>query len=155
MMKPRSARLTAIAESTTIASTSSSTLPELSAFSPSSSTATLAHLADGGALRGSVDRRAVIGQKDELRPVPTAEPDPVAMGEPMLGDRLAVDEGAVARPPIAKAETVDGGGDLGVDARHVAVRQVQVALDTPPDGERVPVHGNDPSAALVIDVESG
>jgi len=40
MMNPRSAPLTAIAESITSARTSASTLPELSARSPSSSTAT-------------------------------------------------------------------------------------------------------------------
>ena len=106
MMKPRSAPLTSIAESSTSASTSSSTRPEPSARSPSSSAAiwrrspiaVVVALLDGG--------RAVGEQEHHLGAAAAAEPDAVAVHERPLGDLLAVDVGAVARALVAEEELV-------------------------------------------------
>ena len=114
----------------------------------------LVQLADGGALRGAGGGGLVVRQEDELGPLPLAEPDPVAVREPVLRDGLAVHEDAVAGPAVAEAEAAVGGGDLGVDARHVGVRQVQVAPDPPPDGEWVLVQEDHPPSVLITDLES-
>ena len=105
MMKPRSAPVTSIAESSTSASTSSSTRPEPSARSPSSSAGNLAQVADGGRRRPRSTGGGAVGQEeDHLGAAAAAEPDAVAVRERALGDRLAVDERAVARAAVAQHE---------------------------------------------------
>ena len=126
MMKPRSAPLTSIAESSTSDSTSSSTRPDPSARSPSSSAVTwrrspIAVVADRSAtVLGPLDH------EDHLGAAGATEPDPVAVRQRLLGDLLAVDVGAVARILVADEELVVFGDDVGVVARHLAAGQPQI-----------------------------
>ena len=81
MMKPRSAPVTSIAESSTSASTSSSTRPEPSARRPSSSAAIWrSSVAAETALR--LDRRRlVVDEEDDLGVAGLAEPNLIAVRE--------------------------------------------------------------------------
>ena len=85
-MKPRSAPVTSIAESSTSASTSSSTRPDPSARSPSSSAAICRSsvAAEIGALLDR--RRLVVDEEHDLGVAGLAEPDLVAVREHLLGD---------------------------------------------------------------------
>ena len=101
MMKPRSAPVTSIAESSTSASTSSSTRPDPSARSAFEQRRHLAQLGrrrDGALLDR---RRLVVDEEHDLGVAGLAEPDLIAVREHLLGDPLAVDEGAEPRLLVA------------------------------------------------------
>ena len=101
MMKPRSAPLTSIAESSTSDSTSSSTRPEPSARRPSSSAAICRRSPIAVVVGDLSDVRLGVGEQEHhLGAAAAAEPDAVAVDERLLGDLLAVDVGAVARVAI-------------------------------------------------------
>jgi hypothetical protein len=70
-------------------------------------------------------------------------------------DLLAVDERAIPGVPVANLETVAGPDDLGMVARHLPARQVQVARHPPADGERVLLDLHGPGTKLVRDVKLG
>ena len=101
-------------------------------------------------LRSSLGR-----QKDEIGAAAAAEPDAVARAQLALGDRLAVDERAVARLAVAQEVAAVVGHDLGVLARDLAAAEPQVVRLAPADRERQPVDGDDPLAEHVADFEAG
>ena len=126
MMKPRSAPLTSIAESSTSDSTSSSTRPEPSARSPSSSAAICRRSPIAVVVARSTGGGESARRKTISAPPRAAETDAIAVREGPLGDLLAVDVGAVARVAVAEHEMVVLERDLGVVARHLAAGQPQI-----------------------------
>ena len=113
----------------------------------------LVHLADRGLAPRSFGRR-VAQTEHQFGAAAASKLDLVAIGELVLGDLLAVDEGAIPRPGIAQLISPVHRRDLGMIARHLAARQMQVAADPPADDERIlgDVHG--PRTELVVDFET-
>ena len=155
MMKPRSAPVTSIAASSTSASTSSSTRPEPSARRPSSSAASWRRSLTALACDRSVCAGRVAGQEHDVGAAGAAELDAIAVRQLVLGDRLAVDEGAVARALVAQDPVAVLLDDLGVLARHVAADQAEVALGAAADAQQRLVDRDDALAEAVVYFEPG
>ena len=102
MMKPRSAPATSMAASSTSASTSSSTRPEPSARRPFEQRRQLPQIVDRAGVRSIGVRRALAGQEHHVGAAGAAELHAIAVRQLVLGDRLAVDVGAVARALVAQ-----------------------------------------------------
>ena len=155
MMKPRSAPATSIAASSTSASTSSSTRPEPSARRPSSSAASWRRSLTALACDRSVCGGAVAGQEHHVGAAGAAELHPIAVRQLVLGDRLAVDVGAVARALVAQDPVAVLLDDLGVLARHVAADQPQIALGAAADAEQRLCRWGRCAAEAVVDFQPG
>jgi len=95
----------------------------------------------GGARR---EREGVaIVQKDQLRAAGAYEADFVAGVQLALGDRFAVDEGAVRRPDVAAPQLVRLQHDLGMSAGHLGVAEAQTAGIASADRKRAPIDRDD------------
>ena len=155
MMKPRSAPVTSIAESSTSASTSSSTRPLPSARRPSSSAAICRRspIAVVVALScaGAVSASRKTSSAPPVRPSRMRSP----CDERPLGDRLVVDVRAVARLLVADQEYAVGREDLGVIARDFAAGQPQIVGLPAADAEGVLLDRHDAAAQSVGDLEAG
>jgi hypothetical protein len=154
MMKPRSAPVTSIAESSTSASTSSSTRPLPSARRPSSSAAICRRSPMAVVVALSWAGAGVGEQEDQLGAARPSEPDAVAVDQRALGDWLVVDVGAVARLLVANDEAAVVGHDLGVVARDLAAGQAQIVGLAPADAERVLADRHDAPAERVGDLQA-
>src|SRR5579872_6469525 len=78
------------------------------------------------------------------------------MGErPMLGDRLVVDERAVARLPVFDDEAAVFLDDFGMIPRHLAAGEAQIVGLAAPDAKRILGDRDDPSAKRVGDFQPG
>ncbi len=101
------------------------------------------------------DDAAGVGEEDHFGAAGAAELHPVAVRQPVLGHRLAVDERAVARAAVLEDQRAVLADDLGVLARDVAAHQPHVALGAAADRQRGLVDGNDAAAEAIVDFEAG
>ena len=115
----------------------------------------LAQVADRGGRRLVLRRAGVGEQEDELGAAGAPEADAIAVRQrPVAGDRLVVDEGAVAGLLVADDEAAAGRDDLGVVARDFAAREAQVVGLAPADAERFLGDRHDPPAERVGDFQA-
>src|SRR5687768_15671106 len=98
--------------------------------------------------------RTITGEEHHVRPAGASELDAIAMRQLVLGDRLAVDVGAIARSLVAQDPVAVGLDDLGMLARHVAAHQAEIALRPPADAQQGLVDGDDALAESVVDFEA-
>ena len=136
MMKPRSAPVTSMAESSTSVSTSSSTRPDPSARSPSEQAGHVPDLAGCRDRAALLRRRFVAEEEDDFRVVGLAQADAIAMHERVLGGPLAVDERAEARLAVAQAAHAVLGDDFGVQAGHARALHADVGLAAAAERQR-------------------
>ena len=78
-------------------------------------------------------RASSAAEKHEIGAAAAAEADAVARPQLAFGDRLAVDERAVARLLVAQDEAAVFRVDLGVLARHLAAAEAEVVGFAPAD----------------------
>ena len=110
----------------------------------------LAQVVDRARMRAVGVRHALAGQEHDVGAAGAAELDAVAVGQLVLGDRLAVDVGAVARALVAQHPLAVDLDDLGVLARDVAADQAQVALGAAADAQLRLGDRDDPLAKAVV-----
>ena len=155
MMKPRSAPVTSIAESSTIASTSSSTRPEPSARSPSSSAAICRSSLAADTALVSTD-----GASSSTKNTISVSPAwPSRIWSPCASTF------SLCFSPLTKVPNRDclsrmmqapfSSADLGVDARDVGARQPQVGFAAASDREQRLVDVDDAAPERVGDDEPG
>ena len=119
MMNPRSAHPTAIAESMTSRSTSSSTRAELKARKPFQQRRQLAKVPNHG---GPAVYLVTGGhQENDLRPATASKSNTVAVGQRLLLNLGIVDKGAVSGPAVSDDIVVTISDDLRMVARHLAL----------------------------------
>ena len=115
----------------------------------------LPQIVDGAGVRAVGVRRTVAGQEHHVGAAGATELDAIAVRQLVLGDRLAVDVGAVARALVAQDPVAVLLDDLGVLARHVAADQAEIALRAAADAEQLLVDRDDALAEAVVDFQPG
>ena len=100
-------------------------------------------------------RSSSAARKIEVGAAAPAEPDAIARAQLALGDRLAVDEGAVPGLAVANLVLARIGGDLGVLARDLAAAEPQVVGLSSPDGKRDVIDGDEALAEHVAYFQPG
>ena len=155
MMKPRSAPVTSMAESSTIASTSSRTRPDPSARRFFEQGRHLAQLARRRHRAFLHRRRLVVDEEDNLGVPGLPEPNLIAVRQHPFAVLFAVDEGAEPRLLVADDADAVLKADLGVDARDVGPRQPQVGFAPASDSEQRLVDVDNAAPERVGDDKAG
>jgi hypothetical protein len=115
----------------------------------------LAEIVDRAGVRSIGVRGTVAGQEHHVGAAGATELDAIAVGQLVLGDRLAVDVGAVTRPLVAQDPVAVLLDDLGVLARHVAADQTEIALRASADAEQLLVNRDDALTEAVVYFQPG
>ena len=115
----------------------------------------LAQIVDRAGVRSIGVRGTVAGQEHHVGAAGAAELDAIAVRQLVLGDRLAVDVGAVARALVAQDPVAVLLDDLGVLARHVAADQTEIALRAAADAEQLLVDRDDALTEAVVYFQPG
>ena len=114
----------------------------------------LAQVVDRAGVRSIGVRGPLAGEEHHVGAAGAAELDAIAVRQLVLGDRFAVDVGAIAGSLVFQDPVAVLLDDLGVLARHVTAHQPQVALGAAADAQQLFVDGDDALAEAVVYFEA-
>jgi hypothetical protein len=112
------------------------------------------HLAElaGGRNRAALDRRGIGGRGEhDLGVARLSEAQAVARHEHVVGDALAVDEGAEARLLVVQGADAVLHRDFGVEARDIGAREPEIGFRAAADREERLVDRDNPAAERIGD----